>query len=80
MLHSARRTVLAVPQHPAGDLAILGHLQRLLVEGVVALGEGAPQLPVLRQLPRRERHSLLTMTESSLTPKGLHVKYDVKCL
>lgn len=47
MLQLARRTLLAVPQHPAGDLAFLGHLQRLLVEGVVALGEGAPQLPVL---------------------------------
>lgn len=47
-------SLLPAPQHPAGDLAVLGHLQRLLVEGVVALGEGAPQLPVLRQLPRRE--------------------------
>lgn len=38
-----------VPQHPAGDLALLSHLQRLLVERVVAR-EDAPQLSVLRQL------------------------------
>lgn len=45
--------LVGVPQHPAGDLAFLGHLQGLLVERVVAQGKGTPQLSVLRQLPRR---------------------------
>lgn len=49
-----RDSLIPVPQHPAGDLAILCHLQRLLVEGVVTWGEGAPQVSVLRQLPHRQ--------------------------
>lgn len=61
-----RDSLIAVPQHPAGDLSILGHLQRLLVEGVMTRREGAPQVSVLRQLTHRQH--MLTITESPSGP------------
>lgn len=43
-----------IPQNPAGDLTVLGQFQSLFVEGVMAQSEGAPQLPVLRQLSDKQ--------------------------
>lgn len=49
-VHASYDKCIYLPQHPAGDLSILGHLQGLLVEQVMTQSEDAPQLPVLRQL------------------------------
>lgn len=65
--HVGCDSLIPVPQHPAGDLPILGHLQRLLVEGVVTRREGAPQVSVLRQLSQRQtdrKHMLITESPS----------------